>query len=87
MFDANGSPLPRWLYWDDAASTLMGVPSKKDVGSHHLSVKAIGNRGDTAKDLFILQVVPEKQEELKHRDGKVRSLSLARPVISRQARR
>ena len=70
VLDANGSQLQRWLYWDDAASTLMGVPSKKDVGSHHLSVKAIGKHGDTAKDLFIVQVVPEKHEELKHRDGK-----------------
>ncbi|KZC06723.1 PREDICTED: dystroglycan-like [Dufourea novaeangliae] len=70
VFDANGSQLPRWLYWDDAASTFMGVPSKKDTGSHHLSVKAIGKHGDTAKDLFIVQVVPEKHEELKHRDGK-----------------
>ncbi|XP_076166753.1 uncharacterized protein LOC143146387 isoform X2 [Ptiloglossa arizonensis] len=60
----------RWLYWDDAASTLMGVPSKKDVGSHRLSVKAIGMHGETVKDLFVVQVVPEKQEELKHRDGK-----------------
>ncbi|XP_012153966.2 uncharacterized protein LOC100881230 isoform X1 [Megachile rotundata] len=70
VFDANGNELPRWLYWDDAASTLMGIPSKKDVGSHHLSVKAIGKHGDTAKDLFVVQVVPEKHEELKHRDGK-----------------
>nr|XP_031833373.1 dystroglycan-like isoform X3 [Nomia melanderi] len=70
VFDANGSQLPRWMYWDDAASTLMGVPSKKDTGSHHLSVKAIGKHGDTAKDLFIVQIVPEKHEELKHRDGK-----------------
>lgn len=70
VYDANGSPLPKWMYWDDAASTLVGVPSKKDIGSHHLSVKAIGKHGDTAKDLFIVQVVSEKHEELKHRDGK-----------------
>lgn len=79
VFDANGNELPRWLYWDDAASTLMGVPSKKDTGSHHLSVKAIGKHGDTAKDLFIVQVVPEKHEELKHRDGKVRELLVRIP--------
>ncbi|XP_076659252.1 uncharacterized protein LOC143362733 isoform X3 [Halictus rubicundus] len=70
VYDANGGPLPKWMFWDDAASTLVGVPSKKDMGSHHLSVKAIGKHGDTAKDLFIVQVVSEKQEELKHRDGK-----------------
>ncbi|XP_032681141.1 dystroglycan isoform X2 [Odontomachus brunneus] len=62
--------LPRWLHWDEAASTLSGVPSKKDVGGHHLTVKAISKHGDTAKDQFIVQVVPENLEELKHKDGK-----------------
>ncbi|XP_076637441.1 uncharacterized protein LOC143349794 isoform X2 [Colletes latitarsis] len=70
LVDSNGKQLTRWLYWDDAASTLMGVPSKKDVGSHRLSIKAIGMHGETVKDLFVVQVVPEKHEELKHRDGK-----------------
>lgn len=62
---------PRWLYWDGAASTLLGVPSKKDVGNHHLSVTAFGKRADTAKDQFVVQVVPEKRQELKHKDGRV----------------
>ncbi|XP_054010632.1 dystroglycan 1-like isoform X1 [Hylaeus anthracinus] len=70
LVDANGKQLMRWLYWDDAASTLMGVPSKKDAGSHRLSIKAIGMHGETVKDLFVVQVVPENHEELKHRDGK-----------------
>ncbi|CAL7949940.1 unnamed protein product [Xylocopa violacea] len=70
LFDPNGNKLLRWLYWDDAASTLMGIPTKKDVGSHRLSVKVFGKHDDTAKDLFVVQVVPEKYEELKHRDGK-----------------
>ncbi|XP_043258133.1 dystroglycan-like isoform X3 [Colletes gigas] len=70
LVDSNGKQLTRWLYWDDAASTLLGVPSKKDVGSHRLSIKAIGMHGETVKDLFVVQVVPEKHEELKHRDGK-----------------
>lgn len=70
IHEANGQNLSRWLYWDDAASTLLGVPSKKDIGSHHLSVKAIGKHGDSAKDAFVVQVVPEKREEVKHKDGK-----------------
>ncbi|XP_014612825.1 PREDICTED: dystroglycan-like isoform X2 [Polistes canadensis] len=70
IHEANGERLPRWLYWDDAASTLLGVPSKKDVGNHHLIVKAIGKYGDNAKDTFVVQVVPEKREEVKHKDGK-----------------
>lgn len=63
--------LPRWMHWDDAASTLLGVPSKKDIGIHHLSVTAVGKHRDTAKDQFVVQVIPEMQEELKHKDGKV----------------
>lgn len=59
------------MYWDDAAFTLLGVPSKKDVGNYHLTVTAIGKHGDTAKDQFVVQVVPEKQMDDKHKDGKV----------------
>ncbi|XP_046836948.1 dystroglycan 1-like isoform X4 [Vespa crabro] len=70
IHEANGQSLSRWLYWDDAASTLLGVPSKKDAGNHHLIVKAIGKHGDNAKDAFVVQVVPEKREEVKHKDGK-----------------
>ncbi|XP_043683650.1 dystroglycan-like isoform X4 [Vespula pensylvanica] len=70
IHEANGQNLSRWLYWDDAASTLLGVPSKKDVGNHHLIVKAIGKHGDNAKDAFFVHVVPEKREEVKHKDGK-----------------
>lgn len=72
IHEANGQNLSRWLYWDDAASTLLGVPSKKDVGNHHLIVKAIGKHGDNAKDAFFVHVVPEKREEVKHKDGKVK---------------
>ncbi|RLU24041.1 hypothetical protein DMN91_004250 [Ooceraea biroi] len=68
--EAIGNHLPRWLHWDDAAFTLMGVPSKTDTGNYHLSVTAIGKNGDTAKDQFVVQVIPEKQEELKHKDGR-----------------
>jgi len=59
------------MHWDDAVSTLLGVPSKKDIGNYHLSVTAVGKHHDTAKDQFVVQVIPEKFEELKHKDGKV----------------
>lgn len=59
------------MHWDDAASTLLGVPSKKDIGNYHLSVTAVGKHRDTAMDQFVVQVIPEKLEELKHKDGKV----------------
>ncbi|KAK2582896.1 hypothetical protein KPH14_008970 [Odynerus spinipes] len=70
IHEANGQNLSGWLYWDDAASTLLGVPSKKDIGNHHVTVKAIGKHGDSAKDAFVVQVVSEKREEVKHKDGK-----------------
>ncbi|XP_066592311.1 uncharacterized protein Dg isoform X1 [Prorops nasuta] len=62
--------LPRWLYWDEPAATLSGVPSKKDIGSHRVTVKAFGKHGGTAKDTLTIQVLGEKNEEVKHKDGK-----------------
>lgn len=59
------------MHWDDAASTLLGVPSKKDMGNYHLTVTAVGKHRDIAKDQFVVQVITEKVEELKHKDGKV----------------
>lgn len=59
------------MHWDDAVSTLLGVPLKKDMGNYHLSVTAVGKHHDTAKDQFVVQVISEKLEELKHKDGKV----------------
>ena len=67
---ADRDRFPRWMHWDDAASTLLGVPSKKDMGNYHLSVTAVGKHHDTAKDQFVVQVIPEKLEELKHKDSK-----------------
>jgi len=72
--------LPRWLHWDDAAFTLLGVPSKKDTGNYHLSVTAVGKNGNAAKDQFVVQVIPEKQEELKHKDGRVSCSENVSPV-------
>ena len=85
LFDTDGKLL-RWLYWDDAASTLMGVPTKKDVGRRVLSVKVVPKH-DVAetKDLFVVQVIPEKHEELKHRNGKVSLLILFGQKFSRSA--
>lgn len=85
LFDSDGKLL-RWLYWDDAASTLMGVPTKKDVGRRVLSVKVVPKH-DVAetKDLFVVQVIPEKHEELKHRNGKVSSLYIWPEVPSSTA--
>ncbi|KAG7203038.1 hypothetical protein KM043_010163 [Ampulex compressa] len=70
VLDASGRSLPNWMEWDAPASIITGVPARKDIGTHHLSIKAVGKHGDSAKVLCVVQVVPEKQEELKHKDGK-----------------
>lgn len=67
---SNRDRFPEWMHWDDSASTLLGVPLKEDTGNYHLTVTAFGKHRDTAKDQFIVQVIPEKLEELKHKDGR-----------------
>ncbi|XP_025266247.1 dystroglycan isoform X2 [Camponotus floridanus] len=67
---SNRDRFPEWMYWDDAAATLLGVPLKEDTGNYHLTVTAFGMHHDTAKDQFVVQVIPEKLEELKHKDGR-----------------
>ncbi|XP_046492349.1 dystroglycan 1 isoform X3 [Neodiprion pinetum] len=67
----NGHPLPRWLDWDEPASTLVGIPSRKDLGLHNVMIKAVGRHGDFAKDGFSINVVPEKKHEITHKDGKM----------------
>ncbi|XP_053595810.1 dystroglycan 1 isoform X1 [Microplitis demolitor] len=67
---SNNKALPHWLYYDEATTTLMGVPAKKDVGQHHLSIKAYYTYGDIINSLFTIKVLPEKTDEVKHKDGK-----------------
>lgn len=71
VYSKNKKALPHWLFWDDAASSFLGVPSKKDVGQHHVTVTAYGKHGDVAKDSFTIRVEPEKFDEFEHKDGKV----------------
>ncbi|XP_046746458.1 dystroglycan 1-like isoform X4 [Diprion similis] len=67
----NGHSLPRWLDWDEPASTLVGIPSRKDLGLHNVMIKAVGRHDDFAKDVFSINVVPEKKHEITHKDGKM----------------
>ena len=68
---SSGKGLPHWLRWDEPASALYGVPSRKDVGRHRVTIKAFGKKDDVALDSFYVHVVPEKNEHFKHKDGKV----------------
>ena len=69
---SDGRTLAHWLRWDEPAAALYGVPSRKDVGRHRVTVKAYGRTGDVAKDSFIIHVVPEKREHYKTKDDEVR---------------
>ncbi|CAG5075586.1 Protein of unknown function [Cotesia congregata] len=60
---SNNKPLPHWLFYDEATTTLLGVPAKKDVGQHHLSIKAYYTYGDVVESLFTVKVLPEKTDE------------------------
>ncbi|XP_034946407.1 dystroglycan isoform X2 [Chelonus insularis] len=67
----NNKPLPRWLSFDEATFTLMGVPAKEDIGPHYVSVKAYGMaNNDAADDVFTIQVI-EKYQTDKHKDEKI----------------
>ncbi|XP_033227909.1 dystroglycan isoform X4 [Belonocnema kinseyi] len=66
----NNKGLPNWLYWDEPANTLLGVPSKKDIGQHRLSIKAFGKHGDVARDFFTVQVLQDNRDKSKHTDKK-----------------
>ncbi|XP_015124760.1 dystroglycan isoform X1 [Diachasma alloeum] len=61
----NGKPLPYWIAFDDEASTILGVPSKKDEGQHRITVKAHGKNADTAEDNFTIRVVNGNHREIK----------------------
>ncbi|CAB0031996.1 unnamed protein product, partial [Trichogramma brassicae] len=68
----NNRGLPHWLRWDEPASALYGVPSRRDVGRHRVTIRAVGSRGDSAQDSFYIHVVPTKNDHFAHKDGKKR---------------
>ncbi|KAL7286124.1 hypothetical protein TKK_0019638 [Trichogramma kaykai] len=68
----NNRGLPHWLRWDEPASALYGVPSRRDVGRHRVTIRAVGSRGDSAQDSFYIHVVPTKNDHFSHKDGKKR---------------
>ncbi|MGD9638691.1 MAG: TolC family protein [Alphaproteobacteria bacterium] len=52
---SNGSPLPRWLYFDAISCTFSGQP-KYYIGKHEIRVTAHNNKGETAHINFNLNV-------------------------------
>ncbi|MGI2111828.1 Ig-like domain-containing protein, partial [Shewanella frigidimarina] len=48
--------LPSWLSFDDTTTSLTGVPSRDDVGSHSISLKVVDARGLSDIQSFTLVV-------------------------------
>ncbi|NJO98890.1 MAG: tandem-95 repeat protein [Pleurocapsa sp. CRU_1_2] len=55
--DANGNELPSWLTFDAETRTLIGTPVNEDVGNLSIQVTATDNDGETATDIFELEVI------------------------------
>lgn len=54
---------PSWLYWNELTNTLLGVPSKKDIGKYTVIVKALGkNKKIIEKFNFIVTVAMQSNE-------------------------
>ncbi|XP_043463699.1 uncharacterized protein LOC122499418 isoform X2 [Leptopilina heterotoma] len=61
--NGKGFPSSYWLYWDEFTNTLLGVPSKKDIGKYTVIVKALGkNKKIIEKFNFIVTVVMQSNE-------------------------
>jgi VCBS repeat-containing protein len=53
---ASGDPLPTWLQFDAATRTFSGTPALGDAGSLDIAVTATDIAGESAADVFLLQV-------------------------------
>ncbi len=53
---ADGSPLPAWLSFDEATGTFGGIPGNSDVGALALRVTATDKAGTSASAVFDLTV-------------------------------
>ncbi|NJK58457.1 MAG: tandem-95 repeat protein [Pleurocapsa sp. SU_5_0] len=53
----DGSELPNWLTFNAETRTFSGTPVNEDVGTLNLQVIAIDNDGESATDIFALEVI------------------------------
>lgn len=61
--------LPWWLYWDSERGVVEGVPRSADRGHHYVTIKAQGNDGALAKDVFAVDVIELPGTTLSHEAG------------------
>ncbi|BAY22455.1 hypothetical protein NIES2100_22180 [Calothrix sp. NIES-2100] len=58
----NGDNLPLWLKFNSVTRTFSGTPTKSDVGSLAIDVRATDNSGASVTDTFLLDVKPSNLE-------------------------
>jgi len=54
---ADGTELPAWIAFDPASSTFAGTPTNEDVGVIEIAVTATDGSGESATDVFALEVL------------------------------
>ncbi|XP_059483684.1 dystroglycan 1 [Neocloeon triangulifer] len=64
-----GKALPRWLLFEAASGHFEGVPEASDVGEVYVRVVARGGAGETASDVFAINVVPKSTYQVPECDA------------------
>jgi hypothetical protein len=72
-----GKSLPRWLLFHSSTGTFEGVPEASDVGEVYVRVQASGTKGDTARDVFAINVVPKSSYQIPECDAGLDRLQIS----------
>jgi len=64
-----GKSLPRWLLFQSSNGQFEGVPEASDVGEVYLKVQASGSKGEAARDVFAINVVPKSSYQIPECDA------------------
>jgi hypothetical protein len=64
-----GKALPRWLLFKTSNGQFEGVPDVSDVGEVYVRVQAWGAKGDVARDVFAINVVPKTSYQIPECDA------------------
>lgn len=64
-----GKVLPRWLLFQTSNGQFEGVPDVSDVGEVYVRVQAWGAKGDVARDVFAINVVPKTSYQIPECDA------------------
>ena len=62
LSQVSAESLPSWLTFDSARARFAGVPTEADLRPHQAAVRAVGSDGSSARDVFLVDVLPETGE-------------------------